>query len=86
MVSMSNDQTLHFSKPFGTISSWFSFVVETGSSKRRGGGSAGIVNTTEMLLDAIKDLWEEGTLSYLVKTSSILLSNASVALLYCIYP
>ena len=54
MVSMSNDQTLHFSKPFGTISSWFSFVVETGSLKRRGGRSAGILNTTEMLLDAIR--------------------------------
>jgi len=66
-----HDQTLHFSKPFGTISSWFSFVVETGSSKRRGGGSAGTVNTTEMLLDAIKDLREEGTLNYLAKISTI---------------
>ena len=71
MVSMSNDQTLHFSKPFGTISSWFSFVVETGSSKWRGGGSAGTVNTTEMLLDAIKDLREEGTLDYSAKISTI---------------
>jgi len=66
-----HDQTLPFSKPFGTISSWFSFVVETGSSKRRSDGSAGTVNTTEMLLDAIKDLWEEGTLNYLAKISTI---------------